>query len=167
MTTAITGSEVPVVVYVAPAGARAASAGFFLLIAADVAAMAPGTNTGAAHPVEIGQDAAADELAKATEDTAALVRSLAARRARSVEWAERAVRESLSYTAEEARDHHLIEIVASDRGALLRRLDGMTFERFDGSTRTLELTGARTELIRATLGERVLMVIAEPQIAYL
>jgi membrane-bound serine protease (ClpP class) len=106
MTTAITQSRVPVAVYVTPAGARAASAGFFLLMAADVAAVAPGTNTGAAHPVTIGQSPAGQaegpNVAKAVEDAAALVRSLAQARERNVDWAERAVRDSLAYSADEA-----------------------------------------------------------------
>src|SRR5262245_29398089 len=110
MTTAITGSRVPVAVFVAPAGARAASAGFFLLVAADVAVMAPGTNAGAAHPVAFPDQPDADEtmVAKAAQDAAALIRSLAQQRGRSVEWAERAVLESSSYTADEAREHRLI-----------------------------------------------------------
>jgi membrane-bound serine protease (ClpP class) len=172
MTLAITQSEVPVVVYVAPAGARAASAGFFLLMAADVAAMAPGTNTGAAHPVSLGgggappdPEHASTAITKVTEDAAALARSLAAARGRSTDWAERAVRDSLSYSVEEASSHGLIEVVARDRRALLSRLDGATLGRLDGRKQVLALRGARTVMIEPTLGERVLMVVADPQVA--
>lgn len=167
MTTAITASPVPVVVYVTPPGARAASAGFFILMAADVAAMAEGTNTGAAHPVAVGQDAPDAALDKATEDAAALVRSLASRRGRSVEWAEKAVRESLSYTAQEAKRHDLIEVIAPDREALVEALDGMRIERFGGATQVLELERPTVVAIEPTVAERLLMVLADPQVAYL
>ena len=174
MTTAIIRSEVPVVVYVTPAGARAASAGFFLLMAADIGAMAPGTNAGAAHPVAIGRESGQQEakggdpaIAKAAEDAAALVRSLAAARGRSVEWAEKAVRESLSYSADEARGHRLVELVAGNRGALLAKLDGATVRRFDGRAQVLRLAGAELVRVNRTLAERVSMVIADPQVAYL
>lgn len=171
MTTAITGSGVPVAVYVAPPGARAASAGFFLLMAADVAAMAPGTNAGAAHPVALGgksgpgQDDTA--LTKATEDAAALIRALASQRGRSVEWAERAVRESRSYSAEEAEKLGLIERIAPNRAELLRALDGRTIRRFDGRPHVLELQNATLHEVERTLAERLLTVIADPQVAYL
>ncbi|NUP13483.1 MAG: nodulation protein NfeD [Polyangiaceae bacterium] len=172
MTTAITQSRVPVAVYVTPAGARAASAGFFLLISADVAAMAPGTNTGAAHPVALGGPGPKDSeqdvgTAKATEDAAALIRALAEKRGRSVEWAEKAVRESSSYSAEEAVEHELVEIVAPDRAALITELDGRRVTRFDGSTQTLQLRGADIYVVEQTFAERVLTVIADPQVAYL
>lgn len=171
MTSAILGSEVPVAVHVAPSGARAASAGFFLVLAADVAAMAPGTNTGAAHPVAIGppgEGPGADpSLDKATRDAAALARSLAGRRGRSVEWAERAVLESAAFTADEARARRLIDLIAADRGALLVALDGRTITRFDGSTRTLDLDRAEVVALGRTFAERLLAVIADPQIAYL
>jgi len=176
MTAAITRSQVPVAVYVTPSGGRAASAGFFLLIAADVAAMAPGTNAGAAHPVTLGgrpgtgaeKEKSPDaEIAKAVEDAAALARSLAAERGRPVEWAEKAVRESLSYSADEARRHGLIDVVATERSALLERIDGRTIRRFDGRTHVLGLGGAEVSTIERTVAERVLMVIGDPQVAYL
>lgn len=168
MTSSILRSPVPVAVYVTPAGARAASAGFFLLIAADVAAMAPGTNTGAAHPVGVGGKRDKDtSIEKATEDTTALARSLAAGRNRSIEWAEKAVRASASYTADEARLRGLIDVIAIDRDALLRVLDGRSIRRFDGSTHTLRLTGAEITPLERTFAERVLTVIASPQVAYL
>ncbi|HSK03899.1 MAG TPA: nodulation protein NfeD [Kofleriaceae bacterium] len=173
MTSAILASEVPVAVHVAPSGARAASAGFFLLLAADVAAMAPGTSTGAAHPVAIGQQQQRDQeqpdpsLDKAAKDAAALARSLAEGRGRSTAWAEKAVLESAAYSADEARAHRLIDLIAVDRGALLEALHGRTITRFDGSTRTLDLRGAAQVALGRTFAERLLTVIADPQIAYL
>lgn len=179
MTSAILASPVPVVVYVTPSGARAASAGFFLLIAADVAAMAPGTNTGAAHPVSIGgapqrdddkdDKPRADEapLDKAVKDAAALARSLAERRKRSVELAEQAVVESASFTAQEARARGLIDVIAIDRDELLQQIDGRTITRFDGSTQTLQLGDAQVVVLGRTFAERVLTVVASPEIAYL
>lgn len=179
MTSAILASPVPVVVYVTPSGARAASAGFFLLLAADVAAMAPGTNTGAAHPVSIGTPPQRDDdrddrtraadvpIDKAVKDAAALARSLAERRKRSVELAEQAVEKSASFTAEEARAQGLVDVVAVDRAQLLRDIDGRTVTRFDGGTQTLELTGSEVVTVERTLAERVLTVIASPEIAYL
>jgi len=177
MTSAILGSPVPVVVYVTPSGARAASAGFFLLIAADVAAMAPGTNTGAAHPVTIGpqQDnkQSDDEgkrdtsLDKAAKDAAALARSLAEGRKRSVAPAEKAVLESASFTADEARTQGLVDLIATDRASLLEQLDGRTITRFDGQRQTLQLRGAQVVTIERTFAERVLTVVASPQVAYL
>jgi membrane-bound serine protease (ClpP class) len=170
MTTAITSSKVPVAVLVAPPGARAASAGFFLLVAADVAAMAPGTNTGAAHPVTLGgqqQESDDTQAEKAAQDAAALIRALAHQRGRSVQWAELAVTESRSYTASEARDHGLVDLVAGDVDELLQRLDGDSIRRFDGRTQVLELGRGELERLQPTLAERLLMVIADPQIAYL
>lgn len=177
MTSAILASPVPVVVYVTPSGARAASAGFFLLIAADVAAMAPGTNTGAAHPIAIAigrndKQAEGDKtrdvsLDKAAKDAAALARSLAEIRKRAVEPAEAAVVESASFTAEEARTNGLIDIVAEDRDRLLESLDGRSITRVDGRRHTLQLRGADVATLDHTFAERVLTVIAAPQVAYL
>lgn len=169
MISAILRSPVTVAVYVAPAGAHAASAGFFLLLASDVAAMAPGTNTGAAHPVRLGQ--AVDEedvsMEKATEDAAALARSLASQRGRAGTWAEKAVRESLSYSADEALRHGLIELVAPSRAALVEKLDGTLVKRPDGTQQTLSLGRPEVVVVEPTFSERVLSVIADPQIAYL
>jgi membrane-bound serine protease (ClpP class) len=181
MTTAITSSDAPVAVFVTPAGARAASAGFFLMLAADVAAMAPGTNAGAAHPVAIGDRRAGERgpdrdgapehtepaIAKAVEDAAALARSLASARGRSVEHAEQAVKQSRSYSAGEALRHDLADVMAEDRSALLSKLDGWKIQRFDGRSETLRLTGVAVAEVEPTIAERVLMVIADPQVAYL
>jgi membrane-bound serine protease (ClpP class) len=168
MTSAITGASRPVVVYVTPAGAQAASAGFFLLLAADVAAMTPGTNTGAAHPVGGGgQDLPKTLETKATNDAAALARALASTRGRSVAWAEKAVQQSLVYTAEEARGRGLIDVVAQDRAALLEWLDGRTVRRWDGKEVTLDVDPRRVEILSPDAGDRLLGVIAHPEVAYL
>jgi membrane-bound serine protease (ClpP class) len=168
MTTIITTSARPVVVYVTPSGGQAASAGFFLLVAADVAAMAPGTNTGAAHPVGgEGEDLAKTISEKVTNDAAALIRSLATQRGRSVEWAEKAVRDSLSYTEAEALEKRLIEIVAADRGELLKALDGRTVKRFDGREERLKLDAPEIVEVEPNAGDRLLSAIAHPNIAYL
>lgn len=168
MTTAITSARRPVVVLVTPSGGQAASAGFFLLIAADVAAMSPGTNAGAAHPVGgEGEELSKTISEKATNDAAALIRSLAEQRGRSSEWAEKAVRESLSYTENEALAKHLIEIVAGDRGALLKALDGRKIKRFDGREETLHLDAPEVIPVAPNAGDRLLSVIAHPNIAYL
>jgi membrane-bound serine protease (ClpP class) len=168
MTTAITTARRPVAVYVTPSGARAASAGFFLLIAADVAAMAPGTNAGAAHPVGgEGADLTKTLAEKVTNDAAALIRSLADQRGRSSEWAEKAVRDSLSYTEREALEKHLIDVVATDRGELLKWLNGRTIKRFDGRTDNLDLSAPEIVAVEPNAGDKLLSAIAHPNIAYM
>mgnify|MGYP000232906869 CR=1 FL=1 len=168
MTTAITSARRPVAVFVRPSGAQAASAGFFLLVAADVAAMCPGTNAGAAHPVGgEGQELAKTISEKVTNDAAALIRSLAEQRGRSSEWAEKAVTESLSYTEREALEKKLIDLVVNDRGELFKALDGRTVRRFDGSEETLELAAPEVVIVGPNAGDRLLSVIAHPNIAYL
>ncbi len=168
MTTAITTARRPVVVYVTPSGAQAASAGFFLLMAADVAAMAPGTNAGAAHPVA-GQGAELSKTMseKVTNDAAALVRSLADQRGRSSEWAEKAVRDSLSYTAREALEKKLVEVVANDRGELLKWLNGREIKRFDGRIEKLDTSAPEIVVVAPSGADKLLSVIAHPNIAYL
>jgi membrane-bound serine protease (ClpP class) len=168
MTTAITGAERPVVVYVTPTGGQAASAGFFLVVAADVAAMAPGTNTGAAHPVGgQGEDLAKTIGEKITNDAAALIRSLATQRGRPADLAEKAVTESLSWTEREALDKKLIDIVANDRAELLKKLDGRTVKRFDGREETLRLGDPEVVGVAPNATDKLLSVIAHPNIAYL
>src|ERR1035438_4082846 len=139
----IESSPVPVIVYVAPTGSRAGSAGIFILEAADVAAMAPGTNAGAAHPVLLFGPIAAkpdDEMNRKIEnDTAAFMRSIASKRGRNVELAESAVRESKSFTDQEALDKKLIEYIATSEQDLFRQLNGKSFKRFNGTTVTLNL----------------------------
>jgi membrane-bound serine protease (ClpP class) len=168
MTTAITEAKRPVVVYVTPSGARAASAGFFLLMSADVAAMAPGTNAGAAHPVGgQGADLSKTEAKKVTNDAAALIRSLTTQRGRSTEWAEKAVRESLSYTEREALDKHLIDLIATSRAELLKELNGRKVKRFDGHEETLDLSAPEIVMVEPNFGDRLLSAIAHPNVAYL
>jgi membrane-bound serine protease (ClpP class) len=168
MTTAITSADRPVAVYVTPTGGQAASAGFFLLMAADVAAMAPGTNTGAAHPVgDQGAELPKTISEKVTNDAAALIRSLATQRGRSAEWAEKAVLESLSYTEREALEKKLIDLVAGDRGELLAALDGREVTRFDGTKLTLALAAPEVVRVAPSTSDKLLSVIAHPNIAYL
>ena len=168
MTTAITMARRPVVVYVTPSGAQAASAGFFLLMAADVAAMAPGTNAGAAHPVAgEGAELTKTMAEKVTNDASALIRSLATQRGRSSEWAEKAVRKSLSYTEREALENKLIDVVANDRGELLKWLNGREVKRFDGRTEKLDTSAAEIVVVEPSASDKLLSVIAHPNIAYL
>lgn len=168
MTSAITQARRPVVVYVTPSGGQAASAGFFLLVSADVAAMSPGTNAGAAHPVgPQGEDIESTMGEKVTNDAAALMRSLAEARGRTVEWAEKAVTESLSYTADEALEKGLIDLVASSRGELLKELNGRAIKRFDGREETLELDAPEIVTVERSFADKVLGVIAHPNIAFL
>ena len=163
-------SRAPVVVFVAPPGARAASAGFVLTIAADVAAMAPGTHIGAAHPVAADGQRMDDTMAKkAASDTAAYVRSLAEARKRNVALAEQAVLESRAFTDTEAvhASPPLVDIVATDLADLVRRLDGRTITRFDGRSVTLQTGDADIRQVPMSPRQRFLGAIAHPLIAYL
>lgn len=168
MAGAILGSRVPVIVYVAPAGARAGSAGFFLLEAADVAAMAPGTNAGAAHPVlEFGGQPDATMNQKIENDAEAFLRSYVTRRSRNADAAQEAVHSSHSYTAEEALNQHLIDLVANDDWQLLATLDGRQITRLDGNKLTLHTSGARIEVLRNSLRDELLGWLVDPNIALL
>jgi membrane-bound serine protease (ClpP class) len=168
MVGAILSSRVPVIVYVAPAGARAGSAGFFLLEAADVAAMAPGTNAGAAHPVlEFGGQPDATMTQKIENDTEAFLRSYVTKRGRNAEAADAAVHTSHSYTPEEALDQHLIDLIANNDAALLAELDGRTITRLDGSKQVLHLAGARIVPLKPSLREDLLGWLVNPNIALL
>ncbi len=163
-------AKTPVVIFVAPSGARAASAGFLLTLAADVAAMAPGTHIGAAHPVS-GDGEKMDETTakKAAADVAAYARTLAARRHRNVTLAEEAVTNSRAFTDEEAlgATPPLIDVVAPDLADLLGRLDGRTVTRFDGTSMVLTTAGARVTPIAMSLRQRLLSAIAHPNLAYI
>jgi membrane-bound serine protease (ClpP class) len=164
----ILASPVPVIVYVAPTGARAASAGFFILESADVAAMAPGTNTGAAHPVAITGEKIEDVMkTKLENDSAAFMRSFVAPRGRNVQLAESAVRESKSWTDQEALKEHLIDVVAQNETDLLHQLEGRTIKRFDGKQVTLHLAGKPVESLPMTLRQRILDFLLDPNIAFL
>ena len=164
----ITASQVPVVLYVTPSGSRAASAGFFILESADIAAMAPGTNTGAAHPVTIGVGNVDDVMKQKLEnDAAALMRSVAARRGRNVEVAESTVRQSKSFTEQEALSQHLIDYIASSEDDLFRQMDGKSFKRFDGKQATLNLSGQPIAPFGMTLKERILGYLMDPNMAFI
>lgn len=159
-------SRVPVVVHVAPAGARAASAGVFLVYAAHVAAMAPGTNLGAAHPVGIGGRLQSTEAEKAASDAAAYLRSLAGLRGRDVGFAEEAVRRSASLTAEEALARGAVDLIAPDLGTLLARIDGRQVSLASGE-HTLRTAGAAVVERPMTPRQRLLHALANPNLAYL
>ena len=164
----ILSSRVPVIVYVSPGGARAGSAGFFLLESADVAAMAPGTNAGAAHPVlEFGGQPDATMNQKIENDTEAFLRSYVVQRNRNAEAAEAAVHTSHSYTAAEALDQHLIDVIAGSDTLLLATLDGRTITRMDGSKLVLHLAGARIQVLKATLRDSLLGWLVNPNVALL
>lgn len=166
MTQAILNSRVPVVVYVAPSGARAASAGMFVALAAHVAAMAPGTNIGAAHPVALGSRPDGATMEKATNDAAALARAIAAERGRNADWVEQAVRQSRSLSAREARKQQVIDLIAVDLHALLRQLDGRRVTTTTGKV-TLRTGDAPVREAPMTWPERILLGLSDPNIAYL
>jgi membrane-bound serine protease (ClpP class) len=162
-------SDIPVVVYVYPSGGRAASAGALITLAADFAAMAPGTHIGAAHPLPIGSqgDQAPKELlSKIVEDAAAYARSIAQRRGRNAEQAERMVRDSLSLAAEEAVALQVVDLVAEDRAALLRALDGRRYRRGDAS-RILATADLEIRPVEMNWRQKVLKTISHPNVAYL
>ena len=164
----ILNSPVPVIVYVAPTGANAASAGFFILESADIAAMAPGTNTGAAHPVTLGGEKMDDVMkTKVENDSAAFMRSFVGPRGRNVQLAESAVRESKSWTDQEALQQHLIDIVAKDQDDLFRQISGRTIKRFDGKQVKLDLVDAKVDEMPMTLRQRILDFLLDPNIAFL
>jgi membrane-bound serine protease (ClpP class) len=161
-------SPVPVLLWVGPAGAHAGSAGVFLTLAADVAAMHPTSNIGAAHPVSSGgrdveAEAGKDMARKVENDTAAFVRSVAVARGRNAEWAEKAVRESVAITAEEAVKERVVDFLASDPAAVVQKADGRTI-RASSTPRTLHLQGAVLVAHRPTIRQRALMFIANPNV---
>ncbi len=161
----IVASPIPVVTYVAPSGGRAASAGFFILESGDVAAMAPGTNSGAAHPVALGVEMDAVMTQKVVNDAAAYLRSICAKRGRNSALAETAVRESKSFTEREALDQHLVDLIAPNEEQLLAALEGRTVARFDGSSQTLHTAGASIEVYEKSLRQKMISAIADPNIA--
>jgi membrane-bound serine protease (ClpP class) len=170
ITSRMIAARCPVVVYIAPSGSRAASAGFLITIAADIAAMAPGTSIGAAHPVSGDGAPVNDTVAKkAASDVAAYARSLADKRGRNIQLAEQAVTESRAFTEKEAStaEPPLVDLVARDLGDLLAQLDGREVKRFDGSTVTVETTSAFVDRLEMSWRQRLLSTIAHPQIAYL
>ena len=164
----ILASPVPVIIYVTPGGSRAASAGFFIMESADVAAMAPGTNTGAAHPVTLGGGKVDDVMKEKMEnDAAALMRSVVSKRGRNVEAAESTVRQSKSFTEQEALSQKLIDYVAANEQDLLKQMQGKTVRRFDGKTIMLNLAGDPVRPFNMTLRQRILAFIMDPNIAFI
>ena len=160
----ILASPVPVVVYVSPSGARAASAGVMITMAADIAAMAPGTNIGAAHPVGAGgQEINGKMSEKVVNDMVAHTRSIAERRGRNVEWVEKAIRESVSATETQAVRDHIVDLVAADTTDLIRQINGRTVT----GKGILKLDGARTTHYEEGFRTKILRAISNPNIAYL
>ncbi len=167
----IVSSRVPVVVYVSPSGARAASAGLYILLSAHVAAMAPNTATGAATPIALsteGEAQISDEMkAKVINDAVAYIRSIAESHGRNAEWAERAVREGVSITEREAEELNVIDLVAPDLEALVAQLDGRQVTLLGDQVVTLNTQGATINRIKMKMIENFLYTIADPNIAYL
>ena len=163
----VIASPVPVIIYVTPSGSRAASAGLFILESADVAAMAPGTHTGAAHPVTLFGKPDDVMMKKIENDAEAQMRSVVSKRGRNIELAESAVRESKSFTEQEALDKKLIDYVASDEQDLFRQLSAKPLKRFNGTTVTLNLPGQPVRDYPMTLKQRILAYILDPDILYI
>jgi len=164
----ILGSPVPVIIYVTPAGADAGSAGFFILEAADIAVMAPGTHAGAAHPVR-GDGVAMDPIMKEKLENYAssLLRSYVGKRGRNVEAAESAMKESKAFTAEEALEKHLVNYLARDVSDLFAQLDGKPVTRFDGSKTVLHLAGKPMRSVDMTVRQHVLGFLMDPNVLFL
>jgi membrane-bound serine protease (ClpP class) len=159
-------SPVPVVIYVSPGGAHAGSAGVFITLAANIAAMAPGTNIGAAHPVTLqgGMDSTMSE--KTTNDAAAFIRAIAAKRNRNLQWAENAVRRSFSYSEKEALENSVIDLIAKNEKELLDKINGKQIE-LNNETVTLQTKNASIETFEMSFVEKLLNIISDPNIAYI
>jgi len=162
----IIGSEVPIVVYVSPSGSRAASAGVFITLAAHIAAMAPGTNIGAAHPVGLGEKMDKVMAEKATNDAAAYIKSLAERNGRNAKWAEDAVRKSISATEAEALKSNVIDLISKDLNSLLSDIDGRKIKTVMGE-KVLHTKNAFVVREEMGLRYRILNLISDPNIAYI
>jgi len=166
----ILSSDVPIAAYVSPNGARAASAGFFISIACDLFIMAPGTNTGAAHPVGVsitGQQMDETMADKVTNDAVSYIKSIAEKRGRNMKMAEDAVRESSSYTETEALEGNLIDLIAQDVTDIIDFFDGKTIKRFDGEEQMLELRGEQVVELPMTARQKFLLTISNPNLAYI
>jgi len=163
----LSASPVPVVTYVTPSGARAASAGFFILEAGDIAAMAPGTNTGAASPVSMTGEMDAVMRKKVENDAAALLRSMTTRRGRNSDLAEQTVRDAKAFTEKEALDGKLIELIATNEQQLFEQLNGREITRWDGTKQVLHTAGAVVTDETMTLRERLMARIADPNIGFI
>jgi membrane-bound serine protease (ClpP class) len=164
----ILASNIPIIVYVAPGGARAASAGVFITIAAHIAVMAPGTHIGAAHPVTLGAEGKESKTMteKVVNDAVANIKATAKTRGRNVDWAEKAVRKSVSITDEEALKLKVIDFISPDLQDLLTKIDGKVV-KFDGVTRTLLTKGVKPRSIQMSWRDRLLDIISNPTIAYI
>jgi membrane-bound serine protease (ClpP class) len=161
-------SSIPIIVYVAPSGARAASAGVFITLASNVAVMAPGTHIGAAHPVTLGAEGKEDKTMtdKIVNDTVSYVKTIAKTRGKNVDWAEKAVRKSVSITEDEALKLNVIDLISPDLQDLLTKVDGRIV-KFDGKTRTLLTKGLKARSIQMSWRYRLLDIISNPSIAYI
>ncbi len=162
-------STIPIIVYVAPGGARAASAGVFVTLAANIAVMAPGTHIGAAHPVTLGGGEAKESKTmteKIVNDTVAFIKNIAKTRGRNAEWAEKAVVKSVSITDEEAVKLHVVDFISPDMTTLLTQIDGKVI-KFNGVSRTLQTKGVRPQPIQMSWREKLLDIISNPTIAYI
>lgn len=166
----ILSSKVPIAAFVSPSGARAASAGLFIAIACDIFVMAPGTNTGAAHPVGVsitGQEMDKTMEEKVTHDAASYIKTLAEKRGRNMKMAEDAVRKSLSYTEEEALKGKLIDLIAKNEQEIIDYFDGKTIKKFDGEEVVLKLKGEDIVDIPMTARQKFLITISNPNLAYI
>lgn len=166
----ILAADTPVVAYVSPSGARAASAGFFIGVACDLFVMAPGTNTGAAHPVGVGitgQQMDETMADKVTHDAASYIKTIAEKRGRNMKMAEAAVRESLSYTEEEALEGGLIDLIAKNEQEIIDHFHGKTIKRFDAKELVLDLDGEQIVEIPMTARQKFLLTISNPNLAYI
>ncbi len=159
-------SPVPVIVYVSPAGSQAGSAGVFITLAAHIAAMAPGTNIGAAHPVSMQSEMDTIMSAKATNDAAAFIRTIAQKRNRNLEWAEEAVRNSVSITENEALQKKVIDLIATNEHDLLIKVDGKQIQ-VSGDNIMLHTKAAKIETYQMTSIEKILNILSDPNIAYI
>ena len=159
-------SEIPIIVYVSPSGSQAASAGVFITMAAHIAAMAPGTNIGAAHPVTLQGTQDTIMMEKATNDAAAFIRTISEKRHRNIEWAEDAVRKSLSITETEALELNVIDIIATDINDLLEQVDGREVETSKG-LKTLDTKNAQVIMLEMTFAQKILSILSDPNIAYI
>ena len=160
-------SNIPIIVYVAPSGARAASAGVFITMAAHIAVMAPSTHIGAAHPVSLGEGKESKTMEeKIVNDTVSYIKTTAKVRGRNVDWAEKAVRKSVSITEEEAVKLNVVDFISSDLQDLLNKIDGKVI-KFDGTTRTLLTKGMKPRSIQMSWRYRFLDIISNPSIAYI
>lgn len=166
----ILNSKTPIAAYVGPSGSRAASAGFFISIACDIFVMAPGTNTGAAHPVGVsitGQVMDETMTDKVTNDAASYIKSIAEKRGRNIQMAEDAVRKSLSYTEKEALEGNLIELIADSEQDIIRHFQGKTISRFDGQEIILDLEDEELITIPMSARQKFLITISNPNLAYI